>query len=725
MIKAKIVFFFLLVFVFAAGAQDTLLIRNLQGATVTSYRPQAMPVQRLADVHGTFIVAGKKNEVISVTDLSANLAEKTGRQLFARVPGAFVYDMDGAGNQLNVSTRGLDPHRSWEYNVRQNGVMTNSDIYGYPASHYSAPMEAIQRIEIIRGTGSLQYGAQFGGMINYITKEPDTSRVIGYEGVHTAGSFGLLASYHAIGGKKGPWRYYAYYQRRSSNGYREGARSESEGQFAAITYQPSATFSAKAELGRSTYLYRIPGPLTDSMFMADPRQATRTRNYFNPDIYVPSLEINWQPAPNTRLRLLSSAVLGERNSIQFVGFANVPDAIDPTTGLYQNRQVDIDRFNSYTTELRLTQTYHLGRVNNVLAAGVQYIKNNLHRRQLGKGSTGSDFDLRIEGDWGRNLRYRTSNIAFFVENLIQVNKRLSFTPGIRIEQGATDMTGSIAYREPETLPNTIAHRFPLLGLQGQYRIDGQNRIYGGFSQAYRPVIFADLIPATALERTDENLKDARGYNIEAGVSGRIKSWLAYDLSYFLLQYDNRIGTQALTDNGESYIFKTNVGASRTQGVEFYAEATALDNGVSRLSVFTATAYMDAAYLKGSLIVNGSNTDISGNRVESVPEWTSRNGVQYQYKNMGVSVQYSYVGESFADPLNTVAPSANGARGLVPDYQLWDVFLTWRATAGLTLKLGANNLTDEQYFTKRPTGYPGAGVWSSDGRSIIGTVVVRL
>ena len=72
--------------------------------------------------------------------MSANLTNKTGRQIFAKIRGAFIYDMEGTGNQINIATRGLDPHRSWEYNVRQNGILINSDIYGYPASHYSMPL---------------------------------------------------------------------------------------------------------------------------------------------------------------------------------------------------------------------------------------------------------------------------------------------------------------------------------------------------------------------------------------------------------------------------------------------------------------------------------------------------------------------------------------------------------------------------------------------------------
>jgi Fe(3+) dicitrate transport protein len=100
--------------------------------------------------------------------------------------------MDGTGNQINIATRGLDPHRGWEINIRPNDALTNSDMYGYPASHYNIPMEAVDRIQL-RGTGSLQYGAQFGGMLNYITKRADTTKRIAFESVNSAGSFGCSA----------------------------------------------------------------------------------------------------------------------------------------------------------------------------------------------------------------------------------------------------------------------------------------------------------------------------------------------------------------------------------------------------------------------------------------------------------------------------------------------------------------------------------------------------
>ncbi len=676
--------------------------------------------ESLSDVHQNLIVAGKKNEVILVQNLNANLAEKTGRQIFAKIPGAFVYDMDGSGNQVNLATRGLDPHRSWEYNVRQNGIMTNSDIYGYPASHYSPPMESIRKIELIRGTSSLQYGAQFGGMINYITKTADSTKPISFESINSTGSYGLFSSYNAIGGRLGKWQYYAYYHKRISEGYRKNARSDAEGQFFSLQYLASPRFSVKAEVGRSTYRFRIPGPLTDAMFEADPRQSTRSGNYFNPDIFVPSVSFDWKAGQNTRLSWVTSAILGHRSSVQYIALANLPD--DPT----KNRQVDIDGFNSYTSELKLVQNYQIGQVKSVLATGVRYIHNRLHRRQQGKGTTGTLFDLSTTGAWGRDLQYETGNVALFAENLFYITPRLKVSPSFRIESGRTDMTGTISYYDPVKLPTSIKHSFPLFGATAQYQLQQSLELYAGWAQAYRPVLFSDIIPPTALDRTNPDLKDAYGSNAEIGIRGRTER-LNFDLTYFQIDYRNRIGSVVLPDasTGQNYVYKTNTGTSVTKGLEIFGEYALYSGNNGQVSLFTSTSYFDASYTKGTVVVSGENKSIVGNKLETVPQWISRSGLNIQYRKFSASLQYSYVAKSFSDALNTGTPSADGAKGIVPAYSLIDLNTSIGIAKNYIFKLGINNLTNTQYFTKRPTGYPGVGVWSSDGRSIVGSFVVQI
>src|SRR6186713_2139036 len=118
-----IIFSLLISNIYSQQKTDTSKENILDDVTV---RAKLSTVSRLNDVDGTRINNGKKNEVLLVQNLDANIAEKTPRQIFAKVPGVFVYDMDGTGNQVNISVRGLDPHRGWEFNIRKNNVITNS-----------------------------------------------------------------------------------------------------------------------------------------------------------------------------------------------------------------------------------------------------------------------------------------------------------------------------------------------------------------------------------------------------------------------------------------------------------------------------------------------------------------------------------------------------------------------------------------------------------------------
>ena len=106
--------------------------------------------------------------------------------------------------------------------------------------------------------------------------------------------------------------------------------------------------------------------------------------------------------------------------------------------------------------------------------------------------------------------------------------------------------------------------------------------------------------------------------------------------------------------------------------------------------------------------------------------STRNGFTLRYKMVSFSTLYSYTSATFADALNTVVPpSATGAVGLVPSYGLLDLNASYRFSKNLNLWVNLNNVTNKQYFTKRPTFYPGPGVWSSDGRNMSVTLDIRL
>lgn len=706
--------------VFAQQREDSSKVLKLNEVQIREQQFK-FNIQSIPNTKGTYLYAGKKTEVINVLGLNANIAEKTARQIFAKVPGIFVYDMDGTGNQLNISTRGLDPHRGWEFNVRKDAVITNTDMYGYPASHYSMPMEAIQNIELVRGTGSLQYGAQFGGMLNYVSKQGDSTKTFDFETTNSIGSYGLFSTYNAIGGQVGKVNYYAYYSKRVSDGYRSNSRSDYEAQSAQITYRPTSKLSLKADFSRSKYVIQLAGQQTDAMFNADPRTSTRSRNYYSPDIYVPSVSLNWTLNNRTKFSWVTSAVLGSRNSVMFDKTGDIIDKIDAQTLQYANRQVDIDNYHSYTSELRILHEYNIGKAASILVGGVQLMNNDLHRRQQGKGTTGSDFDLTITGDWGRDLHLKTQNIAIFIENRINLSSKLAISPGLRLESGESKMSGFISYYDPAKLPNVITHRFPLFGINTDYQLSENQNLYAGFSQAYRPVIFKDIIPASIYEKSSDNLKDASGYNFEMGYKGNFEK-LRIELTYFQLLYKNRLGTLAQTDaNGNFQILRTNIGDSFTKGLEVFIEYYARINAKTNFSIFSSTSLMEAKYLKAEIRSGEKNFSIEGNFVESTPQIISRNGATFRYRKLSFTSLFSFTAKSYADALNTLQPSANGSVGLVPAYGILDFNATYRISSKLQFKLNLNNATDRQYFTKRPQFYPGPGIWASDGRSVNLTV----
>ena len=120
----------ILLFTVNAYAQKKVLkdsTQQLDSVLIKDNKPKNLP-----DISGTNIFAGKRTFSIIPDAGKANLAGNSVRTLFAQVPGVNIWEMDGAGLQVNIGTRGTDTHRSIETNMRQNGYSTNSDMFGYP-----------------------------------------------------------------------------------------------------------------------------------------------------------------------------------------------------------------------------------------------------------------------------------------------------------------------------------------------------------------------------------------------------------------------------------------------------------------------------------------------------------------------------------------------------------------------------------------------------------------
>src|SRR5690606_37835511 len=98
------------------------------------------------------------------------------------------------------------------------------------------------------------------------------------------------------------------------------------------------------------------------------------------------------------LTATASAILGPRNSVQYLGFADQPDEPDSETGELGARQVDIDRFRSLTFETRLVQPWRIGEQEQSLAIGASFLNNRMIRRQHEEVTQRQEDVLHVVGD---------------------------------------------------------------------------------------------------------------------------------------------------------------------------------------------------------------------------------------------------------------------------------------------------------------------------------------
>ena len=692
----------------------------------------------LPEIVGTTINAGKKNALIMMDNIQGNVVTNTMRQVMAKVPGIQIWESDPSGIQIGIAARGLSPNRSWEFNTRQNGYDISSDPFGYPEAYYTPQLNSVQRIQVLRGAASLQYGPQFGGMVNFIMKDgSDINKPFQYESQQTAGSFGLFNSYNAIGGETVKTHYYAFWDHRRGDGFRANSGFKVNTGYGSVSWNVNTKLKIGLEITHFNYLSQQPGGLTDAQFEKDPYQSLRQRNWFEVDWNIAAINLDYTISDKSRLNLKTFAMTGARNSIGFMQAPNVADSINNTSSQFSNRRVDVDQYRNFGAEVRYITDYAIGKIKNSFSTGVRYFRGNTSRLQNGKGETGNEFNLNTINPYPTDLDFQTTNTALFAENIFRIGKDLAIIPGVRIENirntadGRVNLTGN---SEVKIANQKKTRQFVLAGIGAEYHI-GQTEIYANYSQAYRPVLFSDLSGNPTTDVIDQNLKDAKGYNIDLGYRGRIKDYLFFDVSSFVLQYNNRIGliAQQNTD-GSFYNLRTNVGNSNSKGVEALVEfnpikAWAPNSKWGNITAFASVALIDARYADFKVIARQGNnlveTNIKNNRVENAPRNIYRTGLTYSKKKLTATVQYSYVSEAYSDANNTKTPTANGVNGLIPSYSVVDMSGTYKLSEQFFVKAGVNNLFNEKYFTRRAGGYPGPGVLSAEPRNFFTTIGVKL
>jgi Fe(3+) dicitrate transport protein len=668
-------------------------------------------IGHLPDVQESVIYAGKKTEVLVMDSLRANVAQDVERQILGRIPGAHFSETEGAGFPSNgVGFRGLDPTQSVEINTRQNGIGIAADLYGYPETYYTPPSEALSKIEVVRGSASLAFGPQFGGSVNYVVRDGSNlrSRPTVFS-AQTAGSSGLFNSFNSIGGMGERWKYYGFLHVREDDGWRPNNETRQTAIYGSTTYAATDRLRLGFEYTAFRNRIHMPGGLSDDQFASNPRASFRARNWLASPWNLVAARATYDFSTTARVE----TVLSYMNSKRYLIWRNEDggpgalDAIDPQTGTFVPREVESEAFRNGSLETRVRVDHTLFGRQSTLATGVRVFKGTLERFEGGPGSTGSDFDMKLYGGtWERALNFGTTNAAAFAENLLRVTDRLSITPGIRYEFVRSTSRG---YTDVDSVFTPRSYSYPLTGVGAQYAASSSTQIYGNVSGAYRPILYASLVPLGSIVRVDPDMRAAHGYNADLGWRGIVSNIVKFDLSGFYLSYRDRIGTRTSTGPTGSFSETTNIGNSIHRGAEAYIELdplTGADSAKTAFDIFTSLAYIDARYVSGQF---------KGNRVEQAPRVLARVGLTYGVGPVSSTLQVSHTSSSFGDANNSMRPVDDAVTGFVPAYTLLDWSGAAKLGSRMELSFGINNLANTRYFTKRTGEYPGPGILPGTGR----------
>ncbi|MCB0397821.1 MAG: TonB-dependent receptor [Flavobacteriales bacterium] len=703
---------------------------NLETITITGNENHALGIGRLRAVEGTSIYAGKKSEVITLDEVPANLATNNSRQIYSRVPGLNIWESDGAGLQLGIGGRGLSPNRTSNFNTRQNGYDISADALGYPESYYTPPAEALERIEIVRGAASLQYGTQFGGMVNFRMKRGSTEKKVEFLSSQTVGSFGLYSAFHSVGGTVRKLNYYAFHQYKTGNGWRPHSEFQSHTTYAAVHYAAGPRLTLTAEYTYMRYLTRQPGGLTDQMFEENPRQSIRSRNWFRVNWNLMALTIDYKLSPNTELNMRNFGLVAGRDALGFLGLIN---RADPMT----ERDLLTDHYTNAGHETRLLHRYKIFGKNGIVLLGGRYYQGFTERLQ-GYGSKGSDADFKYlhpENLEHSDYQFPSRNVALFAENIFYINPNTSIIPGVRAEYIHTaasgyyreenrDLAGNIIYQEKINDERSDSRSLILAGIGISHKPNEATEWYGSISQNYRAINFNDMRIVNPNLKVDPELKDEKGYSADLGLRGHVRKVFNYDLSLFLIGYNRRIGSLIMVDsvNFNTYRFRTNIADSRCYGAESFAEVDVLrvwkgEDTKAGLAVFINATLLDARY------IHSREAAFDHKKVELVPSAILKTGLTFSAKKLKATWQYAYTSEHYTDATNAVRTS-NAVNGIIPAYSVMDLSLKYCGNRFM-VAAGINNMANAMYFTRRADGYPGPGIIPSDGRSVYMTIQVKL
>jgi len=625
-----------------------------------------------------------------------------------KVPGVFARDEEGLGLRPNLGVRGLNPTRSGKVLLLEDGIPIAYAPYGDNATYYHPPVDRFERIEVLKGSGQIAYGPHtVGAVINYITPP-----VPGDRAGRLVGSFGnkdFREVHGEVGDTFGDTGFIAHGTYKETDGARDNMHFEvgdvNLKVAHALTERQAVTVRASYydETSQVTY-----SGLTLAEWQADPYQNPFEHDAMDAQRFGTSATHRFELNPAVTFTTNAYYTYFNRDWWrQSSNSAQRPnDASDPACAGMANLSTTCGnegRLRQYWTaglEPRAVVEHGLFGIDNVTEAGIRYHLEDQFRVQAN-----GDSPTSREPGTGRNAGIREDSdrsveaMSAFVQNRFDLG-RWTVTPGVRFEHVDYERTDNLT---GATGKSTVDEVIP--GIGTTYEVLPETVVFAGVHRGFAPPGVADIVTAAG---GSVDLDAELSWNYELGVRANPRDGLSYEATLFRMDFENQIVPASVA--GGSGAALTSAGETLQQGLELSGNATSTGFVEWPVEVFVRASYTwlaDAEYVgeRYSNIAGFSSVSVTGNRLPYAPEHllSGTVGVRTGF-GLGVSLEGVYTSSSFTDDLNTVAIVANGQRGEMPGYTVWNLTANYDLPfCDCTVFATAKNLGDTLYVADMSRG----------------------
>ncbi|HEY7674868.1 MAG TPA: TonB-dependent receptor [Burkholderiales bacterium] len=583
-------------------------------------------------------------------------AARTLPELLSREAGIIARDNSGSPD-WQVDMRGFGVTGDQNTLVLVDGQRLNENEL--VSSRWSAiPLDSIERIEILRGSGGVLYGGgASGGAINIITKAPraESRGANGGVGAGTYGTREARAGFNISDRVAGISMHANDYV---SDNYRDNNRVEQQNVEGELRWFGSKGHAA-FKVGHDRQSLRLPGARTAEQVQNDPRGASTPGDYATRE--------GARAAASMSERLAFGELAAElayrdsrRKSLlkDYTGFG-LPDLYTDT------------RTHAWSLTPRVKIPYEaLGSRHNIV---------------LGFDADDWDYDSR-KADSADTLSNPTAHVratqrggAVYAQQNTALGENTKITLGGRLQRTTTtarDIVNPAAYASGSktstprawdlALRQNLGEDTSVYGRIGRsFRIATVDEVYSQFGGPVFDAIVTLLEPQTSRDH-------------EIGLEYRAND-LRIRASAFLMNLENEIYFFAPTFSN------INLPPTRRQGLELDAS---LHAGAT-VSLFGNVSATQARFRDGRI----GGVDVTGNTIPLVPRDCVSAGISWQAaRTVRITSVARYVGRQFYDNDQT-----NTFPSRMPGYATADLKLT-HVSGKLTLSAAANNIFDKHYYS---------------------------